>query len=72
MGEGLLYNFIFTELPFKAISGDVTAFHRILLPHSLRELRSISIFNRLFTDFIIIGLYNTYKSNVRAIHDVVL
>ena len=32
MGEGVLYNFIFTEyseLSFKTVSGDVTGFHRI-------------------------------------------
>ena len=31
MGEGVLYNFIFTEFPCKTVSGDVTAFHRITL-----------------------------------------
>ena len=29
MGEGVSYNFVFTELPFKTVSGDVTAFQRI-------------------------------------------
>ena len=29
MGEGILYNFIFTKFPFKTVSGDVTAFRRI-------------------------------------------
>ena len=28
MGEGS-YTFVFTELPFKTVSGDDTAFHRI-------------------------------------------
>ena len=28
-GEGVLYNFVFTQLPFKTVSGDVTAFHRL-------------------------------------------
>ena len=36
-GEGVLYNIVFTELPFKAVSGDVTAFHRILLVTSSRK-----------------------------------
>ena len=31
MGEGVLYNFVFTEFPFKTVSGDVTAFHRIII-----------------------------------------
>ena len=26
----MLYNFIFTEFPFKMVSGEVNAFHRIL------------------------------------------
>ena len=26
MGEGVLYNFAFTELPFKTVSGDVSVF----------------------------------------------
>ena len=25
----MLYNFVFTEFPFKTVCGDVTAFHRI-------------------------------------------
>ena len=25
----MLYNFVFTECPFKTVSGDVTAFHRM-------------------------------------------
>ena len=29
MGEGVLYNFVFTEFPFKTVSDDVTAFHKI-------------------------------------------
>ena len=29
MGKGILHNLVFTESPFKTISGDVTAFHRI-------------------------------------------
>ena len=29
--EGVLYNFVFTEFPFKTVSGDVTAYHRISL-----------------------------------------
>ena len=29
MGEGVLYNFVFTEFPFQTVSGDITAFHRI-------------------------------------------
>ena len=29
-GGGVLYNFIFTDFPFKTVSGDVTAFHRIV------------------------------------------
>ena len=28
-GGGVLHDFIFTEFPFKTVSGDVTAFHRI-------------------------------------------
>ena len=28
-GEGVLYNSVFTEFPFKTVSGDVTALHRI-------------------------------------------
>ena len=28
-GEGVSYNFVFTEFLFKAVSGDVTAFPRI-------------------------------------------
>ena len=28
-GGGVLYNFVFTEVPFKTVSGDVTAFHRM-------------------------------------------
>ena len=28
-GEGVLYNFVFTEFPFKTVSCDITAFHRI-------------------------------------------
>ena len=31
MWEGVLYDFVFTELPFKTISGYVTAFHRIIV-----------------------------------------
>ena len=31
MGEGVLYNAVFTEFPFKTVSGDVTAFHRIAI-----------------------------------------
>ena len=27
-GEGVLYNFVFTEFPFKTVPGDVNAFHR--------------------------------------------
>ena len=27
--EGVLYNFVFTELPFKMVAGDVTSFHSI-------------------------------------------
>ena len=30
MWEGVLYNIIFTEYPFKRVTDDVTAFHRIL------------------------------------------
>ena len=30
-GEGVLYNFIFTELPFKTVSYDVSLFHRPVL-----------------------------------------
>ena len=29
MGEGVLYNFVFIEFPYKTVAGDVTAFHRI-------------------------------------------
>ena len=29
MGEGVLYNIVFTELSFKTVSGDVASFHRI-------------------------------------------
>ena len=29
MREGVLYNLVFTEFPFKTVSGDVTACHRI-------------------------------------------
>ena len=37
--EGVLYNFIFTEFPFKTVSGDVTAYHRISLkPDELNNL----------------------------------
>ena len=32
MGEGVLYYIFFTELPFKTVFGDVTAFHRIVEP----------------------------------------
>ena len=28
-GGGVLHNLVFTEFPFKTVSGDVTAFHRI-------------------------------------------
>ena len=28
-GGGVLYNFVFTELPFKTLTPDVTVFHRI-------------------------------------------
>ena len=31
MGEGVLYNFVFIELSFKMVSGDVTAFYRIVI-----------------------------------------
>ena len=34
-GEGVLYNFVFTELQFKTVSGDVTAFHRIQPPFNV-------------------------------------
>ena len=30
-GGGVLYNFVFTKFPFKRISGDVTAFRRIIV-----------------------------------------
>ena len=49
MGEGVLYNFIFTELPFKTVSGDVTAFHRIgayMLAMTKFHICSISIRTR--------------------------
>ena len=41
MGKGVLYiyNIIFTELPLKTVSGDVTAFHRIsILPSQCQTL----------------------------------
>ena len=28
---GALYNFIFTEFPFKTVSSDITEFHRIVV-----------------------------------------
>ena len=28
--EGVLHNLVFTEFPFKTVSGEVTAFHRII------------------------------------------
>ena len=31
MGEAVLNNFVFTEFPFKTVSGDVTAFHIIIV-----------------------------------------
>ena len=39
MGGGVLYNFIFTELAFKTVSVDVTAFHRIV--HNLCGTRGL-------------------------------
>ena len=43
MGEGVLYRtLLFTEFPFKAVSGDVTAFHRILYIPPAQKLTSIS------------------------------
>ena len=38
MGEGVLYSIVFTELPFKRISGDVTAFYRLRHQISLLKL----------------------------------
>ena len=31
MEDGVSYDFVFTELPLKTVSGDVTAFHRITI-----------------------------------------
>ena len=38
MGEGVLYNILFTEFPFKTVSGDVTAFHRIAIARPVSEI----------------------------------
>ena len=37
-GEGVLYNFVFTEFQFKTVSGDVTAFHKICLFHNVLHM----------------------------------
>ena len=49
-GDGVLYNFVFNEFPFKTVSGDVTAFHRVWLYilrgavlHSYSTILSIQI-----------------------------
>ena len=37
-GGRVLYNFLFTELQFKTVFGDVFAFHRIMAVHMIKYL----------------------------------
>ena len=36
MGEGVLYNSVFTELPYKTVSGNVTAFYTEMVVGQVR------------------------------------
>ena len=42
MEEGVLYNIVFIEYPFKWVSDDVNAFHRIALRRFLHNHGSIA------------------------------
>ena len=54
MGEGVLFNIFFTELAFKTVSCDITAFHRIIQ----LELRIIEIYKiNISTNYFVI-LFN--------------
>ena len=43
MGEGDLHNIVFTDQPFKRVSSDVTAFHRIQSLRVSAEETSVSL-----------------------------
>ena len=66
MGKGVLYNFVFTVLPFETVSGEVSAFHSIFvcdlcnkesyLFHRLRpylsEIFSLDLYTGVFMYFL--------------------
>ena len=63
VGGGGLYIIVFTEVPFKTVPGDVTAFHRI--PHMLMTYVNAMLFAiQLYEKWSIIS-YSLFLSNCR-------